>query len=184
MALKFINEKEYEDRKREKRLVHMANELGRGYIESSKIKAKAQRETADYIARSFLDFLFFEEHKEITELQADHLRRFLIDYAPRKLAIGKENAKDIPEILTSLVNYLEGAGYLKNIDPLVAAIKEQEKPFAKIAATFKKRSVDQATKAGESVPPKSAFAGQHVGRNDPCPCGSGKKYKKCHGKDA
>ncbi|MCK4583816.1 SEC-C domain-containing protein, partial [candidate division WOR-3 bacterium] len=21
-----------------------------------------------------------------------------------------------------------------------------------------------------------------VGRNDPCPCGSGKKFKKCHGK--
>jgi preprotein translocase subunit SecA len=21
-----------------------------------------------------------------------------------------------------------------------------------------------------------------VGRNDPCPCGSGKKYKHCHGK--
>ena len=21
----------------------------------------------------------------------------------------------------------------------------------------------------------------HIGRNDPCPCGSGKKYKKCHG---
>ena len=26
----------------------------------------------------------------------------------------------------------------------------------------------------------TAFAG--VGRNDPCPCGSGKKYKQCHGK--
>jgi preprotein translocase subunit SecA len=23
-------------------------------------------------------------------------------------------------------------------------------------------------------------AGPRVGRNDPCPCGSGKKYKKCH----
>jgi uncharacterized protein YecA (UPF0149 family) len=23
-----------------------------------------------------------------------------------------------------------------------------------------------------------------VGRNDPCPCGSGKKYKKCCGKNA
>jgi preprotein translocase subunit SecA len=23
-----------------------------------------------------------------------------------------------------------------------------------------------------------------VGRNDPCPCGSGKKYKKCHGVEA
>jgi len=24
--------------------------------------------------------------------------------------------------------------------------------------------------------------GQKIGRNDPCPCGSGKKYKQCHGK--
>jgi len=26
--------------------------------------------------------------------------------------------------------------------------------------------------------------GPKIGRNDPCPCGSGKKYKQCHGKDA
>ena len=26
-------------------------------------------------------------------------------------------------------------------------------------------------------------AGPKVGRNDPCPCGSGRKYKQCHGKD-
>ena len=25
--------------------------------------------------------------------------------------------------------------------------------------------------------------GPKIGRNDPCPCGSGKKYKQCHGKD-
>jgi preprotein translocase subunit SecA len=24
--------------------------------------------------------------------------------------------------------------------------------------------------------------GDKIGRNDPCPCGSGKKYKQCHGK--
>ncbi|MBI2429378.1 MAG: preprotein translocase subunit SecA [Ignavibacteriales bacterium] len=28
------------------------------------------------------------------------------------------------------------------------------------------------------------IAGEKVGRNDPCPCGSGKKYKQCHGKNA
>jgi preprotein translocase subunit SecA len=33
----------------------------------------------------------------------------------------------------------------------------------------------------DSTGPKQAEAGQKVGRNDPCPCGSGKKYKKCHG---
>ena len=32
-----------------------------------------------------------------------------------------------------------------------------------------------------SSTPKQVVAGQKVGRNDPCPCGSGKKYKKCHG---
>jgi preprotein translocase subunit SecA len=34
-------------------------------------------------------------------------------------------------------------------------------------------------RAGKSQPVK---VGEKVGRNDPCPCGSGKKYKHCHGK--
>ncbi|HBB68097.1 MAG TPA: hypothetical protein DCZ93_12565 [Elusimicrobia bacterium] len=29
--------------------------------------------------------------------------------------------------------------------------------------------------------PQEKYANLKVGRNDPCPCGSGKKYKKCHG---
>jgi len=32
------------------------------------------------------------------------------------------------------------------------------------------------------APPPFARTGQKVGRNDPCPCGSGKKYKHCHGR--
>jgi len=32
------------------------------------------------------------------------------------------------------------------------------------------------------VGPRPVRTGQKVGRNDPCPCGSGKKYKHCHGK--
>jgi preprotein translocase subunit SecA len=31
---------------------------------------------------------------------------------------------------------------------------------------------------------KQAINNNKVGRNDPCPCGSGKKYKKCHGQAA
>jgi preprotein translocase subunit SecA len=34
----------------------------------------------------------------------------------------------------------------------------------------------------DSSPQQPANAGSKVGRNDPCPCGSGKKYKQCHGK--
>ncbi len=38
--------------------------------------------------------------------------------------------------------------------------------------------------AGGSTEPAQRNAGSKVGRNDPCPCGSGKKYKKCHGAEA
>jgi preprotein translocase subunit SecA len=31
-------------------------------------------------------------------------------------------------------------------------------------------------------PAALAERGLRVGRNDPCPCGNGKKYKQCHGK--
>ena len=36
--------------------------------------------------------------------------------------------------------------------------------------------------AAAEAAPAAADAGPKVGRNDPCPCGSGKKYKHCHGK--
>jgi preprotein translocase subunit SecA len=32
-----------------------------------------------------------------------------------------------------------------------------------------------------SAPQQVKREGTKVGRNDPCPCGSGKKFKKCHG---
>jgi preprotein translocase subunit SecA len=38
---------------------------------------------------------------------------------------------------------------------------------------------EPATAKAESANP---YAGQYIGRNDPCPCGSGKKYKQCHGR--
>lgn len=33
----------------------------------------------------------------------------------------------------------------------------------------------------EKVKPKPIVKDEQIGRNDPCPCGSGKKYKNCHG---
>ena len=39
-----------------------------------------------------------------------------------------------------------------------------------------------AAPQGERPRPQPVVAGPKIGRNDPCPCGSGKKYKACHGK--
>jgi preprotein translocase subunit SecA len=57
-----------------------------------------------------------------------------------------------------------------------------EKEFAK----KKQRELAHAAMAGGSAAsqPTQRRTGEKVGRNDPCPCGSGKKYKKCHGVEA
>jgi len=48
----------------------------------------------------------------------------------------------------------------------------------------KRRELDQARMAGagqQEAVQQVVRGDNKVGRNDPCPCGSGKKYKKCHG---
>jgi uncharacterized protein YecA (UPF0149 family) len=38
-----------------------------------------------------------------------------------------------------------------------------------------------AAAAAKQATQGTVIKGEQVGRNDPCPCGSGRKYKKCHG---
>src|SRR3984957_2199037 len=71
-----------------------------------------------------------------------------------------------------------------------AARAEEQPPAQKLpdfARALEKRQERQQkdlqfqTGAAQAEAPKPVRAGAKVGRNDPCPCGSGKKYKKCHG---
>jgi preprotein translocase subunit SecA len=50
----------------------------------------------------------------------------------------------------------------------------------------KRRELEQAKMAGagETQTVQQVVRGEKIGRNDPCHCGSGKKYKKCHGANA
>ena len=52
------------------------------------------------------------------------------------------------------------------------------------SSTSARQMMQNASTASSSIAsaPRNRFDGEKVGRNDPCPCGSGKKYKKCHGK--
>jgi len=67
--------------------------------------------------------------------------------------------------------------------PPSTTIDELEKEFQR----KKKRELEQARNAGGDASTNGSgprVTGDKVGRNDPCPCGSGKKYKKCHGAQA
>jgi preprotein translocase subunit SecA len=58
-------------------------------------------------------------------------------------------------------------------------IDELEKEFQR----KKEKELAAASRqgGGESSEPSQRRTGKTPGRNDPCPCGSGKKFKKCHG---
>jgi preprotein translocase subunit SecA len=63
------------------------------------------------------------------------------------------------------------------------AAKSQMEDFTR--ATLRKKDKElqdlQFVGGDGSTSAQPVSVGQKVGRNDPCPCGSGKKYKKCHG---
>ena len=58
---------------------------------------------------------------------------------------------------------------------LRVSVVQQEAPRPKIVAT------SAASTTSAPAPKAPVVAAATAGRNDPCPCGSGKKYKKCHG---
>ena len=62
------------------------------------------------------------------------------------------------------------------------AAKKQMEDFTRNIERKKDRELEGLQFGGDdSTGNKPVNAGGKTGRNDPCPCGSGKKYKKCHG---
>ncbi|UAL44021.1 preprotein translocase subunit SecA [Shewanella inventionis] len=69
-----------------------------------------------------------------------------------------------------------------DVDEMEQRRREEE---AKIQHAYQHAAVESLTDTGDQTPevPKTVIRnGDKIGRNDPCPCGSGQKYKQCHGK--
>ncbi len=70
-----------------------------------------------------------------------------------------------------------------SVEVLTRLFKIQVKKEGEIKEIPKKQQLHY-NKAGSSEGQQPVHKGRKVGRNDPCPCGSGKKYKKCCGVNA
>ena len=80
------------------------------------------------------------------------------------LAIPDDAKPEVPAVCGALLAYLEGEGRLGGGRAMGA--------FAKaLTSSYLEKS------SGKAKP--ITRPGSKLGRNDPCPCGSGKKYKKC-----
>ncbi|WP_321475417.1 preprotein translocase subunit SecA [uncultured Paludibaculum sp.] len=71
--------------------------------------------------------------------------------------------------------------------PSAADQKEAQASFVDLTRNIQKKKEREMEMlqftggAAVATPAAQVIKGDKVGRNDPCPCGSGKKYKKCHG---
>jgi len=61
--------------------------------------------------------------------------------------------------------------------------RQQKTDLSKLSANRAEETGGQAYHDPSEVKQTPIQVGPKTGRNDPCPCGSGKKYKACHGKD-
>jgi len=67
--------------------------------------------------------------------------------------------------------------YLFHLDPAVVEEQQRQREEARRQLSYSAPSKDGAPRKKKPVTRKT----EKVGRNAPCPCGSGKKYKKCCG---
>lgn len=118
--------------------------------------------------------MFWVDHLEMMDylrgsvnLRAYGQRDPLVEYKKEGLKLFKEMQVGINEQILRLLPHI-GAGAFQAEEQ---KLKETQKHM-KVAGAEGKSDV-------KAVPVSSR---EKVGRNDPCPCGSGKKYKHCHGK--
>jgi preprotein translocase subunit SecA len=72
-----------------------------------------------------------------------------------------------------------------NIDDIAKASGQAKSDSAERGTVSRRQSTSnrqngQGRAAVATTAPRTVMTNK-IGRNDPCPCGSGKKYKKCHG---
>jgi preprotein translocase subunit SecA len=123
--------------------------------------------------------MFWVEHLESMDylrgsvnLRAYGQRDPLVEYKKEGLRLFKQMEQSIQATIEeSIARYREGN---KSVNSEQAEI---EKQAAKITSSSNNSS------AGVPAPSLTTREGEHrhIGRNDPCWCGSGKKFKKCHG---
>lgn len=87
------------------------------------------------------------------------------------------------DVRTEVIRFLSRVQFQTEEDPRAMERRRREQE-ARSRLNFEKSSGSTMNEAEEPTGPQAPFVRREkkVGRNEPCPCGSGKKYKSCHGK--
>jgi preprotein translocase subunit SecA len=162
----------------------LRNEAATGYIQNkvhdfyeakeSEIGAETMRQIERYIMLQTLDYLW-KDHL----LNMDHLREGIGLRGYAQLDPLHEYKREGFDMFASLMSRLES-------DVCEKLFRVQPVSEADMDRLERRRKVEQQrmilSRGEEEAKKPVKRHNKKVGRNDPCPCGSGKKYKKCCGR--
>jgi preprotein translocase subunit SecA len=124
--------------------------------------------------RKWIDHLYaMDALREGIGLRAYGQANPLIEYQKEGYALFEQLKHDVQE---ETIKFL----YMVQVQPAAPVPVQVGRPAYRV--TRQDGDGERARGAGGGAVPAPVRAAK-VGRNDPCPCGSGKKYKKCHGRD-
>jgi preprotein translocase subunit SecA len=127
------------------------------------------------------DHLYSMDHlKESIFLRAMAERDPKVEYKHEGFRMFTEMLGSIEERVTDIIFKvrLEGGARARSIWNVS---QTQHAQVGQFAVSEAQRAAAQAPQGEAAKPQTIRVETPKVGRNDPCPCGSGKKYKKCHG---
>lgn len=101
---------------------------------------------------------------------------------PREEVKTTTNEEEISDIETGDREFLPGQKPVTNSPKVVSADEPSTPVNVYRAQPTSNPSVIRVSANNDEPEEEEKYDGESVGRNDPCPCGSGKKFKKCHGK--
>jgi len=164
----------------------IADSLQAAYDEKCERVGEVMREVEKQIMLQVLDMLWKEHLANM-----DHLRQGIGLRAYAQKNPKQEYKRESFELFQNMLENIkhEVTRVLARVEPITQEQME-EMERQRLEAMERQRmqlqheQMNALADGGEDAEEHKPFVreGQKIGRNDPCPCGSGKKYKQCHGK--
>jgi uncharacterized protein YecA (UPF0149 family) len=131
------------------------------------------------IIETFLSVCYEDLGTEPRRLDGHDLHQALAHLLPGRMARKDPLAEHVPAVLEAYFQHLQEVAVVANAFELKMSLEATAPEFLETVRTGHNAHHGHHQKQKPVV-----HKAEKLGRNDPCSCGSGKKFKKCHGKGA
>ncbi|MFH2001587.1 MAG: SEC-C metal-binding domain-containing protein [Planctomycetota bacterium] len=152
--------------------MELKNFLSSSFARELENKHKTHLES---IAHKFLDTVYIHHNTTPKEMDSKEFSDIVLNTLPRRFDGDEDYLPSVPVVVSAYIDYLKDSKGVSDPDGFDAVLKDLKQKFTKTAKKIDDNDRIRVDEKGVQIKRDDS----KVGRNDPCPCGSGKKYKKC-----